>query len=167
MGYGMTSYASDWEYYPAVTEMAWGGDLNWATPGFGFYDGMYEHLKSGAVMYCPNYNLIPGYETKVIITSSIPQNPGYAMLLGYVAAGWSGKVGSGSRPVKAVMIQKMRAALACDIFKTWKGDSAHRPYSPQGANSVYVDCHVVWVPANKLTFYGGGINWWCASDKNY
>ncbi len=167
IGLGVNSYANDWGYYPAVTDMAWGGDLNWCTPGYGFYDGMYEYLQSGAIMYCPNFKRIPAYSSVVLATSSIPKNPGYSMVLGYQAAGWSGKAGAGCNPVNAAKIQSMRGSLACDIFRAWNGAYAHSPNMPQGANSLYVDGHVVWVRASELTFYGGGINWWTASDKNY
>ena len=117
IGLGMNMYAGDWKYYPTMTDWAWGGDLNWAVPGYGFYDGMGDYVKNMEIFWCPSKTTGIGIKPAVI-PKTIPKNPGYAMVMGYNQAGWTSKAGAGCNPTTAIKMLKIKGVAVCDIFST-------------------------------------------------
>ena len=171
IGLGMNMYANDYNYYPTVTDMAWGGDLNWATPGYGFYDGMGDYIKNMEIFWCSSKTSGIGVKPAVI-PKTIPARPGYAMVLGYNQAGWTVKAGvdekngSGNNPTIAAKMQNLKGVAICDIFSTHPSwGIAHTQRAPAGCNALFLAGHVLWVGKRNLIYYGGGLEWYTANGN--
>ena len=166
IGLSMNMYVNDYDYYPTMTSHGWGGDLNWADPGYGFYEGMGDYIQGMDVFWCPSKKSGIGIKPSVV-PKTIPSRPGYAMVLGYAKAGWvvgaDWGLGAGFNPLPAHKLLKIKGVAICDIFNVnplW--GIAHK----KGANALFLEGHVLWVNSNNLIYYGGGSHAWYTANGN-